>query len=892
MTAQRDLMFVMNFRIDSDRALAQLNRQFKNLSAASASATQAVSHVKAIGAAAQQTSNQVQQANAKMSASFMSMGGAIKTALAFFGVYGAGQVFGNLLDAQKDFDRALTKLSFSVKDELPTDLMKEFRQEGFRLGQDFLTLADQFGSFAAAAQSTGRSTKELKDIFISIAEAGTVLKLGKDELKGTFYAIQQMMSKGKVNSEEFRLQLAERLPIATTAAVKALQVLGKDNSITAATFVDMLENGKIVSSVFLPEFAKQLRILSKDALPAAQQSFVATMAEFSNVLTDITLDFNAGFIPAIRNLSIMFRDTFQSESVRKFVGELGELIGTAVMLFGQLGLSVIEGVADGMTAIERFGNFLLGPTGVGQIEAFTKEHKRNFSGMEKIFIAFVAGAISGGAKFILSLDDMVKGVKSLYNVFVDMSNGLSQSWIMRKLFPDAAESTKNNPLTKMNAEVGFLNDNLKNTVKQYEDIDVVQSKLIRKVGNMKLPMDRFTGKPLKGVEEQRVELEKAIAEQRKILAEGLKNRETMDAAIAARMGKDIAASALKMGADYDPEKAKAEAKAQKDALREAKQEAEKLAEAYAKLTTTKASYNEMTQVERVNAAQSTYESLRSKLDDFGTEAEKAARAQALLNQDIANMKAAAEASGDPQKVIRVEEITQRYEQMKAAQKDWVAVTKSKLSDLRITQEEFADSIGSSIAGAFDKAADALAEFVVTGKANFSDLARSILVDLAKIAAKKAIMDIASSVIGFAVGAATGNPAAGAAASASVNAAVKHNGGIVGNGGPSRSVSSSMFAGAARYHSGGMAGLKPNEVPAILQRGEMVIPRNQVGSMGGSNISNAFNVTVQVSGGTGGAQDGSGAEKIGKEVATQLEMMVTGVIQKQMRPGGMLSQKAY
>jgi tape measure domain-containing protein len=51
----------------------------------------------------------------------------------------------------------------------------------------------------------------------------------------------------------------------------------------------------------------------------------------------------------------------------------------------------------------------------------------------------------------------------------------------------------------------------------------------------------------------------------------------------------------------------------------------------------------------------------------------------------------------------------------------------------------------------------------------------------------------------------------------------HKGGIVGQGGPSRAVPASAFVGAPRYHSGGVAGFKPGEVPAILKRGELVVP---------------------------------------------------------------------
>lgn len=67
----------------------------------------------------------------------------------------------------------------------------------------------------------------------------------------------------------------------------------------------------------------------------------------------------------------------------------------------------------------------------------------------------------------------------------------------------------------------------------------------------------------------------------------------------------------------------------------------------------------------------------------------------------------------------------------------------------------------------------------------------------------------------------------------------HGGGVVGALGSSSKVSSLVFAGATRYHTGGIAGLKPNEVPTILERGEEVLTRDdprhilQGGAAGGS-----------------------------------------------------------
>ena len=79
-----------------------------------------------------------------------------------------------------------------------------------------------------------------------------------------------------------------------------------------------------------------------------------------------------------------------------------------------------------------------------------------------------------------------------------------------------------------------------------------------------------------------------------------------------------------------------------------------------------------------------------------------------------------------------------------------------------------------------------------------------------------------------------------AAGGGVAANVKHSGGTAGQG-TRRMVSPLLFAGAPRFHDGsGVLGLKPGEVPAILQEGERVQSRAEVaagagGGSGGSGV---------------------------------------------------------
>ena len=59
--------------------------------------------------------------------------------------------------------------------------------------------------------------------------------------------------------------------------------------------------------------------------------------------------------------------------------------------------------------------------------------------------------------------------------------------------------------------------------------------------------------------------------------------------------------------------------------------------------------------------------------------------------------------------------------------------------------------------------------------------------------------------------------------------ILHDGGVAGSDGygHGRAFPASTWANAPRYHDGGIAGLRPNEVPAILERGEAVIPERMM-----------------------------------------------------------------
>lgn len=117
---------------------------------------------------------------------------------------------------------------------------------------------------------------------------------------------------------------------------------------------------------------------------------------------------------------------------------------------------------------------------------------------------------------------------------------------------------------------------------------------------------------------------------------------------------------------------------------------------------------------------------------------------------------------------------------------------------------------------------------------FRDFASDFLLQLAKMILQQAIFNaLQSAGGGF-------SNFFGAAAGAVGQA---HTGGIAGYGLQMRQAAPSWFTNATRYHSGGIAGLKPNEVPAVLLKGEEVLTEDDPRHVNNGGASGEMSVKV-------------------------------------------------
>jgi len=155
------------------------------------------------------------------------------------------------------------------------------------MGLELVTATESFAKFSGAARGTILQGQGVKDIFEGVAMASTVMHLSAEQSSGAFTALEQMLSKGKVSAEELRGQLGERIP-------GAFQIAARSMNMTTMELDKAMSNGQIMSDVFLPRFAAQLKKEFGGGMANAANSMQSNMNRISNSWTLLKLTLGEG----------------------------------------------------------------------------------------------------------------------------------------------------------------------------------------------------------------------------------------------------------------------------------------------------------------------------------------------------------------------------------------------------------------------------------------------------------------------------------------------------------------------------------------------------------------------------------------------------------------------
>ena len=166
-----------------------------------------------------------------------------------------------------------------------------------KLGLEFQSTAEAAKGFFAAGKGSALQ-KDLNGIFEGVSQAGAALSLSTEQMDGVFLALGQMISKGKVQAEELRGQLGERLPGAFNLAARAMGV-------TTAQLDDMLKKGQVTAEDMLPKLAA---VLKDEFGPAAEQASQGAQGAVNRLSTEwnlfkATVMDNKGIIAAINAIT-------------------------------------------------------------------------------------------------------------------------------------------------------------------------------------------------------------------------------------------------------------------------------------------------------------------------------------------------------------------------------------------------------------------------------------------------------------------------------------------------------------------------------------------------------------------------------------------------------------
>lgn len=267
------------------------------------------------------------------------------------------------------FDTVVKRLKFATDS---TDDFKEsirfLEEESNKLGINILQAGASFGKFAGATKGTKVTFEETKEIFLAISKAGIALGISNDDLQGTFRALEQIMSKGKVQAEELRGQLGERL-------TGAFRLASESMGVSTSQLDKMLQSGEVLAEDFLPKFGQTIdKTFSKvatESLDDAQRAFT----RLDNAIVTLRVSIaKSGLVDAIVEMA---------NTLEFFVKENGAEIVEAFKDLGRVILVV--GNAFNLVRVSAQAYFATTSGNIEELETLRKEFDDTLDSITDLF---------------------------------------------------------------------------------------------------------------------------------------------------------------------------------------------------------------------------------------------------------------------------------------------------------------------------------------------------------------------------------------------------------------------------------------------------------------------------------------------------------------------------
>ena len=203
-------------------------------------------------------------------------------------------------------------------------------QEAFRTATAIEDISQSYKGFYAAANMSGFSKGQIQEQFSSLLTGLRGAGLKQTPIKFALLAIEQMYSKGKIQAEELRRQLANALP-------GAFEIMASAANVTTAELSEMMKKGLLPANKYVPLLIKEIERYYKTGFVENVKSLDAAFLNLHNatvLLVDSMMktDMSKGLIEGIKSLSDLLRD----KSFISLLAQLGNFLGLIFSLISKI----------------------------------------------------------------------------------------------------------------------------------------------------------------------------------------------------------------------------------------------------------------------------------------------------------------------------------------------------------------------------------------------------------------------------------------------------------------------------------------------------------------------------------------------------------------------------
>ncbi|HCP1388715.1 TPA: tape measure protein [Escherichia coli] len=266
---------------------------------------------------------------------------AIKAGTAIYGFQTALEAYKKVMEVGLKKEASQRAAQFVLGDEGAKRATEFVKNLANNTGVDQIETLSSFAKFSAGAGDMDAGQKE--SLFSNVIGTSRLMGLSTDEINGILKAFEQMASKGKIQAEELRGQLGDRM-------AGAFQLFARSLGMTTEELDKAMKDGKVLSKDVLPKVSAEMgRMIDKaGGWEKIINSTQTQLGRLSNSWNN--------------NLALMFDGSQEglTDFTRSLTNLLGSLGGQSKNLgehFGDLMKSMSNGIDDLTTISYRVQGF-------------------------------------------------------------------------------------------------------------------------------------------------------------------------------------------------------------------------------------------------------------------------------------------------------------------------------------------------------------------------------------------------------------------------------------------------------------------------------------------------------------------------------------------------------